>query len=97
MKILKSSGASKLKAMTIRIPGSLAADILEVRQLARAGGFEFPTNEVCSEALRAAVARAQSDLASMPQPVDIRQQNLLIVDSPESAIGASNFAHGGSN
>lgn len=97
MRILKKGGTSKLKAMTIRIPGGLAADILEVRQLARAGGFEFPTNEVCAEALRAAVARAQSDLAAMPQPVDVRQQNLPIVDSQESTIGASNFAPGGSN
>lgn len=97
MKILKKGGASKLTAMTIRIPGSLAADILEVRQLARAGGFEFPVNDVCAEALRAALARAQSDLAAMPQPVDVRQQNLPIVDSPESTIGASNFAHGAAN
>lgn len=97
MKILKKGGTSKLKAMTIRIPGGLAADILEVRQLARAGGFEFPTNEVCAEALRAALARAQSDLASMPQPVDVRQQHLPIVGSPESTIGASNVADRASN
>jgi hypothetical protein len=100
MKILKKGGLSKLKALTIRIPGGLASDISEVRQRARAGGFEFPLNDVCSEALRAALARAQSDLASMPPLVDVRQQNLPIADSPESsesAIGASNFAHGGSN
>lgn len=97
MKILKKGGLSKLKPLTIRIPGSLAADIAEVRQLARAGGFEFPISEVCAEALRAALQRAQSDLAAMPQPVDVRQQNLPIVDSPESTIGASNFAHGAAN
>jgi len=97
MKILKKGGLSKLKALTIRIPGSLAADISEVRQLARAGGFEFPTNEVCAEALRAAVTRAQSDLAAMPQPVDVRQQHLPLVGSQEPTSGASDFAPGGSN
>lgn len=97
MKILKKGGTSKLKPLTIRIPGGLAADILDVRRRARAGGFEFPISEVCAEALRAALARAQFDLAAMPQPVDVRQQNLPIVDSSESTIGASNFALGAAN
>lgn len=97
MKVLKKSGSAKLKAMTIRLPGDLAAELHEVRQFAKSAGLEFPTNEVCAEALRAAVTRAQSDLAAMPQPVDVRQQYLPIVDSPESTIGASNFAPGGSN
>lgn len=97
MKVLKKGGLSKLKALTIRIPGSLAADISEVRQLARAGGFEFPVNDVCAEALRAALARAHSDLAAMPQPVDVRQRNLPIVDSPESTIGAQFSAPGAAN
>lgn len=96
MKVLKKGGLSKLKALTIRIPGSLAADISEVRRLAKAGGFEFPVSEVCAEALRAALARAQSDLALMSQPVDVRQQHIPIVDSQKSTIGASRSATDGS-
>jgi hypothetical protein len=63
MPILKTAASHKSKALSVRIPVELAAELDDIREMAQARGLVFDTSEQVTRALRVALKQAKDELA----------------------------------
>lgn len=64
MPILKTAASHKSKALSVRIPLELAAELDDIREMAKARGLVFDTSEQVARALRVALKQAKDELAA---------------------------------